>query len=123
MFDIYPLSCDFLFSTFGTANRVIVVGGFASPVSFVRKTITLTDQQEGWIKAQVQAGHYASNSACIGDLIRRDWKAHGQLDAMRAALLEGESSGSPQDFDGPAFKTRMLARTFACMPAHGDGAV
>lgn len=29
---IDPLSGDFLFSTFGTANRVIVVGGFASPV-------------------------------------------------------------------------------------------
>lgn len=29
---IDPLSGDFLFSTFGTENRVIVVGGFAAPV-------------------------------------------------------------------------------------------
>lgn len=24
----------------------------------VRKTITLTDMQDGWIKAQIDAGHY-----------------------------------------------------------------
>ena len=35
----------------------------------VRKTITLTDQQDGWIKAQVDAGHYTNDSEFIRDLL------------------------------------------------------
>jgi antitoxin ParD1/3/4 len=36
----------------------------------VRKTITLTDQQDDWIKAQVGGGHYTNDSEYIRDLIR-----------------------------------------------------
>ena len=28
----------------------------------VRKTITVTDQQDGWIKAQIEAGHHTNDS-------------------------------------------------------------
>ena len=38
----------------------------------VRKTITLTDQQDRWIKAQIIAGHYTNDSEYIRDLIRRE---------------------------------------------------
>lgn len=38
----------------------------------VRKTITLTDQQDKWIKAHITAGHYTNDSECIRDLIRRE---------------------------------------------------
>jgi putative addiction module CopG family antidote len=38
----------------------------------VRKTITLTDQQDDWIKAQVEGGHYTNDSEYIRDLIRRE---------------------------------------------------
>lgn len=31
----------------------------------VRKTITLTDQQDEWIKAQIDAGRYANDSEYI----------------------------------------------------------
>ena len=78
-------------------------------MSTVRKTITLTDQQDGWIKAQIQAGHYTNDSECIRDLIRREQERTGQLDALRAALIEGENSGAPQPFDLQAFKARMAA--------------
>ena len=37
----------------------------------VRKTITLTDKQDSWIKAQIDAGHYTNDSEYIRDLIRR----------------------------------------------------
>jgi antitoxin ParD1/3/4 len=76
-------------------------------MSTVRKTITLTDQQDGWIKAQIQAGHYTNDSEYIRDLIRREQERLDQLDALRAALVEGENSGVPQPFDVPAFKERM----------------
>ncbi|MDP2093270.1 MAG: type II toxin-antitoxin system ParD family antitoxin [Hydrogenophaga sp.] len=75
----------------------------------VRKTITLTDQQDGWIKAQIQAGHYTNDSEYIRDLIRREQERSAQTDALRAALIEGENSGTPQPFDLQAFKARMAA--------------
>ena len=75
----------------------------------VRKTITLTDQQDGWIKAQIQAGHYTNDSECIRDLIRREQERVVQMEGLRAALIEGESSGAPQPFDVKAFKARMMA--------------
>lgn len=75
----------------------------------VRKTITLTDQQDGWIKAQVDAGHYTNDSEYIRDLIRREQDRSAQLESVRASLIEGESSGEPQAFNVAKFKKRMRA--------------
>lgn len=74
----------------------------------VRKTITLTDQQDVWIKAQIDAGHYTNDSEYIRDLIRREQERSTELEAIRAALVEGENSGEPQAFDPDAFKQKML---------------
>lgn len=78
-------------------------------MAVVRKTITLTDQQDHWIKTQIQAGHYTNDSEYIRDLIRREQERASQLEAVRAALIEGENSGPPQPFDAKAFKARMRA--------------
>ena len=75
----------------------------------VRKTITLTDQQDGWIKGQIQAGHFTNDSEYIRDLIRREQERAAQIDTLRNALIEGENSGTPQPFDVQAFKARMAA--------------
>ena len=75
----------------------------------VRKTITLTDQQDSWIKAQIEAGHYTNDSEYIRDLIRREQDRNADVEAIRAALIEGEASGEPTSFDVAAFKRRMLA--------------
>lgn len=75
----------------------------------VRKTITLTDKQDNWIKAQIDAGHYTNDSEYIRDLIRREQERSAELEAIRAALIEGEASGEPQAFDGEAFKQKMRA--------------
>lgn len=75
----------------------------------VRKTITLTDKQDGWIKAQIDAGHYTNDSEYIRDLIRREQERSAEIEAIRAALIEGESSGEPRPFDAGTFKQRMLA--------------
>ncbi len=76
----------------------------------VRKTITLTDQQDGWIKAQVDAGHYTNDSEFIRDLIRREQERGAAVQAVRAALIEGEQSGEPQPFNVAAFTRRMNAQ-------------
>ncbi|MES2887340.1 MAG: type II toxin-antitoxin system ParD family antitoxin [Pseudomonadota bacterium] len=75
----------------------------------VRKTITLTHQQDGWIKAQIDAGHYTNDSEYIRDLIRREQERSAEIETVRAALIEGESSGEPRPFDVVAFKQRMRA--------------
>jgi len=77
-------------------------------VGTVRKTITLTDKQDAWIKAQIDAGHYTNDSEYIRDLIRREQERSAELEAIRAALMEGESSGEPRPFDASAFKQKML---------------
>jgi antitoxin ParD1/3/4 len=75
----------------------------------VRKTITLTDKQDSWIKAQIDAGHYTNDSEYIRDLIRREQERSAEIEAVRAALIEGEASGEAKPFDAGAFKRKMLA--------------
>lgn len=72
----------------------------------VRKTITLTDMQDRWIKAQIEQGHYTNDSEYIRDLIRREQERAAELEAVRLALIEGEK-GEPHPFDAAAFKRRM----------------
>lgn len=76
----------------------------------VRKTITVTEQQDAWIKAQTAGGGFTNDSEYIRDLIRRDQARHGDLDAIRAELVRGERSGEPQPFDGDRFKATMAAK-------------
>lgn len=75
----------------------------------VRKTITLTDQQDSWVKAQIKAGYYTNDSECIRDLIRREQERSAEVEAVRTALMEGEASGEPRPFNAADFKQRMLA--------------
>ena len=74
----------------------------------VRKTITLTDQQDNWVKAQIMAGHYTNDSEYIRDLIRREQERSAEIEATRAALIERETSGEPRSFNPSDFKKRML---------------
>ena len=69
-------------------------------MAMVKKSITVTDQQEQWIQAQLATGHYASDSEVLRDLIRREQKRDAEVQAIRAALMEGEASGiSPLSAD------------------------
>jgi antitoxin ParD1/3/4 len=78
-------------------------------MSTVRKTITLTDQQDDWIQSQVAAGHYTNDSEAIRDLIRREQERTLEIEGIRQALIAGENSGEPQPFDFAAFKRRKAA--------------
>lgn len=73
----------------------------------VRKTITLTDQQDAWIKAQIDGGHYTNDSEYIRDLIRREQERSAEIDSIRQALIEGENSGEPQPFAPAAFRRKL----------------
>ena len=63
----------------------------------VKKSISVTDQQNSWIKAQIKTGHYGNESEVVRELIRerqlRDQETPAEIEAIRAALVEGEESG------------------------------
>jgi antitoxin ParD1/3/4 len=63
----------------------------------VKKSISVTDQQDSWIKAQIKTGHYGNESEVVRELIRerqlRDQETPAEIEAIRAALIEGEESG------------------------------
>ena len=75
-----------------------------------RKTITITDTQDNWIKNQINAGAYTNDSEYIRDLIRRDQTSQADIEAIRAALVEGENSGVAKPFDANEFKAEMTAK-------------
>ena len=60
----------------------------------VRKTITLTDRQDRWVKTQVAAGGFTNDSEYIRDLIRRDRERNAGMRQLEAAIREGLDSGT-----------------------------
>ena len=70
-----------------------------------RKTITLTEQQDDWVKTQIESGHFGNDSEYIRDLIRRDQQAKERLSALRQALSDGELSGKTMPLDISSIKT------------------
>lgn len=76
-------------------------------MSTKRKTISVTEHQNKWIKAQIESGNYTNDSEYIRDLIRRDQARQIDLEAVRAALIEGEKSGDSKPFNIDDFKKEM----------------
>ena len=66
-------------------------------MGMVKKSISVTEQQDGWIKAQIASGHFGNESEVIRELIRerqlRERETPAEIAAIRAALIEGEQSG------------------------------
>jgi len=62
----------------------------------VKKSISVTDQQDNWIKAQIRTGRYGNESEVVRDLIRerqiRELETPEEIAAIRAALIEAEES-------------------------------
>ena len=59
----------------------------------IRKTITLSDSQDAWIKAQIARGAFTNDSEYIRDLVRRDQEGQNSLAGLRQATAEGLESG------------------------------
>lgn len=58
-----------------------------------RKIITITDQMESWVKAQVDSGKYPNDSEYFQDLLRRDQEMREAGTQLRFTLDEAEASG------------------------------
>lgn len=59
----------------------------------VRKTITLTDKQDQWVKARIASGDYTNDSEYFRALVRRDQEQDSKLEALRDAVRDGLDSG------------------------------
>lgn len=70
-------------------------------MKMVKKSITVTDQQNDWIQSQLATGNYASDSELLRDLIRREQEKQSHIAEIRIALETAEASGlssrSPKD--------------------------
>ena len=66
-------------------------------MAMVKKSISVTDQQDQWIKAQIQCGRFGNESEVVRELIRerqiREQESQSDMEAIRAALIEGELGG------------------------------
>lgn len=79
-------------------------------MSTIRKTITVTDQQDEWIKNQIQSGRFTNDSEYIRTLLRQDQELNSYNDAIRKALIEGEESGEAKPLNANEFKAKMTAK-------------
>lgn len=84
-------------------------------MKIVKKSITLTQQQDDWIKSQVAQGLYGNDSEVLRDLIRREQERRDELEALRQALIVGERSGV-----SPESPEQILKRVRARIAQNGD---
>lgn len=59
----------------------------------IRKSITFTEQQDNWVKLQVEEGYYTNDSEYIRDLIRKDQASKQKIYELKLAIQEGIDSG------------------------------
>ncbi len=62
-------------------------------MSMMRKTITIPDAMDEWVKAQIASGRYGNDSEYFRDLIRRDQDRRRAEQELLALIQEGLDSG------------------------------
>lgn len=72
-------------------------------------SVSLGQHFAGFIDGQVQSGRYGSASDVVRAGLRLLEEHEGRIQALQAALVEGERSGEPQPFDFDAFKAGKRA--------------
>jgi len=66
-----------------------------------RASISISPPNDKWIQAQIKSEEFLSRSEVVNDLIRKARNKQGEIDYIRAKLIEAESSGfssrTPED--------------------------
>ncbi|GMQ30878.1 type II toxin-antitoxin system ParD family antitoxin [Algoriphagus confluentis] len=69
------------------------IGVSKGDMAVIRKTVTFTDQQDRWIKAQIEEGDFTNESEYLRHLIRQDQERKTKLKELKIAIQEGLDSG------------------------------
>lgn len=62
-----------------------------------RQSISFTEPNDEWLKAQIESKEYTSKSELVNDLIRQARKQQKQVDWIRLKLENAEKSGFTED--------------------------
>ena len=62
-----------------------------------RQSISFTEPNEDWLRAQVENKEYSSKSELVNDLIRQARRQQRQIDWVRSKLERAESTGFTDD--------------------------
>lgn len=62
-----------------------------------RQSISFTEPNDEWLKAQVESKEYASKSEVVNALIRQARNQQQQIDYIRMKIERAEQSGFTQD--------------------------
>lgn len=62
-------------------------------MGMVKKSITVTNQQEDWIQAQMATGHCGTDSELIREALREKQVRMQEIETIRAKLISAEQRG------------------------------
>ena len=62
-----------------------------------RQSISFTEPNDKWLKAQVKSQEYSSKSELVNDLVRQARKQQQEIDYIRMKLEKAERSGFTSD--------------------------
>lgn len=85
-------------------------------MAMVKKSITVTDQQESWIQSQMATGNYGTDSEVIREALREKQERDAEIEYIRAKLIaserrleeEGYSERSVKDIMNDVLKRKGL---------------
>jgi antitoxin ParD1/3/4 len=59
----------------------------------IRQSISVSEPNDEWLKAQVASAEYSSKSEAINDLIRQARRRQTEMELIRSELIKAEQSG------------------------------
>jgi len=62
-----------------------------------RQSISFTEPNDEWLKAQIESKEYSSKSEIINDLVRQARKQQREIDWLKTKLERAEKSGFTSD--------------------------
>lgn len=65
-------------------------------MGMIKKSVTVTQEQDAWIQAEIKAGRYASDSEVIREALREKEQRNTDRAAIRARLIASEQAGFSQ---------------------------
>lgn len=70
-------------------------------------SVIIGDHFAGFVDAQVASGRFTSTSEVVRAGLRLLEEHETKVEALKSALIAGEESGEPRQFDSKAFLKRM----------------